>query len=472
MFVPLALTSGALILFRSTISEFYGQDSIVREEFFTLSNLESRLISAEAVIEQAEPVNDPEAEARFQTLSDAVSLNYRQAMQLNSHLSEKQRMLQASLTKWQQAKVIAALMFDDSVTRAQREQAQLDVQHRLRQSVQHTRTLKASLQSWLLDDNHKRAKHLETQVWMITVLLIVLALSILVTFSILLSRWVFQPLTKLEAGVMRFGLGELGHRIDLDNTKDELGQLAEAFNLMAEQLTRSQQKLERLATLDGLTGVYNRREFNRWLTVAVERADREQQPVSLVMVDIDHFKKLNDTYGHQTGDEALRCVAQRLSATVRPGDLIARYGGEEFAVILPSTENGEALAIAERIRTAIADSPIAIMAGQTASAPSENGHLALRPTQPAEPLTITEAAVEVSHRQQVALAEPLPQTVAEYPTDAQSSFKIRVTASLGLASFPMDAGSEETLLSAADQALYDAKENGRNQVHQARSILS
>jgi diguanylate cyclase (GGDEF)-like protein len=184
---------------------------------------------------------------------------------------------------------------------------------------------------------------------------------------------------------------------------------------MAEQLEQSQQALTELATVDGLTGVFNRREFNRRLSIELERSRREGHSVSLVMVDIDHFKKLNDTYGHQSGDDALRQVSAILKHEVRPGDQPARYGGEEFAVILPYADQTDAYTMAERLRTIIAARDIVIHEGQT----------------------------------------------------------IKVTASLGCATFPVDATTEQMLMAEADSALYQAKKGGRNQVCQAsKKILA
>ena len=125
-------------------------------------------------------------------------------------------------------------------------------------------------------------------------------------------------------------------------------------------LQLANQELQRLAHLDGLTQVANRRGFDSSLSYEWRRLAREQQPLALVLCDVDCFKRFNDTYGHQSGDECLRQIAGAISvATKRPGDLVARYGGEEFAVILPNTPTQGALKVAKDIRRAIADLNIA-----------------------------------------------------------------------------------------------------------------
>ena len=121
-----------------------------------------------------------------------------------------------------------------------------------------------------------------------------------------------------------------------------------------QQLEAANQQLKRLATLDGLTQLANRRCFDQYLEQEWRRLTRENQPLSLILCDVDFFKLYNDTYGHQAGDEALKQVAAALGSVVkRPADLVARYGGEEFALVLPNTHQEGALHIAKLIHQAI-----------------------------------------------------------------------------------------------------------------------
>ncbi|MBZ0142374.1 MAG: diguanylate cyclase [Rhodocyclaceae bacterium] len=116
------------------------------------------------------------------------------------------------------------------------------------------------------------------------------------------------------------------------------------------ELKRSRDLLERLTTLDHLTGIGNRRRYDEYLETEWRRAAREQAPIALIAIDIDHFKAYNDHYGHPRGDQCLAVVAQALAATVtRPSDLVARCGGEEFGCILPGTDIAGALHIAEEM---------------------------------------------------------------------------------------------------------------------------
>ncbi|MEU4692842.1 GGDEF domain-containing protein [Actinoplanes sp. NPDC023714] len=165
-------------------------------------------------------------------------------------------------------------------------------------------------------------------------------------------------------------------------------------------------RAQRLAAItDGLTGLRSRRYFEESLTNESARAARQNQPLSMLLLDIDHFKTVNDTFGHNGGDRVLVEVTHRLGELVRPGDVVARYGGEEFAVLLPATGPDQALEIAERIRRGVSSAPIAVA----------------------------------------------------------DSRVHQVTVSIGVAGMPAAATTAELVLT-ADRALYAAKNAGRNRV--------
>lgn len=142
-----------------------------------------------------------------------------------------------------------------------------------------------------------------------------------------------------------------------EETKSLRSSLDQARTRIAEMKDRLEAaKME--AFTDPLTGVGNRRSFDQCLEAEVRRSHAEHTPLCLIMADIDHFKRVNDTFGHQAGDDVLEQVASILKGNVRTTDFVARYGGEEFSVLLPRTTTGNALNIAERIRTTLAAKPI------------------------------------------------------------------------------------------------------------------
>ena len=150
--------------------------------------------------------------------------------------------------------------------------------------------------------------------------------------------------------------------MSINDSYEELTRKLEQLLAEKEELTRqlkaSNEALRRLAATDMLTGVANRRAFTEMLGQALESLAATRRPLSLVMMDIDHFKKVNDTYGHAAGDDVLKAVCQRMARVIRPEDMIGRLGGEEFAVLLPRCPQPEARRVAERLRVALRTGPV------------------------------------------------------------------------------------------------------------------
>lgn len=181
-----------------------------------------------------------------------------------------------------------------------------------------------------------------------------------------------------------------------------------AISYLAKYLIKSKdfEHQYKLATTDGLTELYNHRYFQDTLRKQIDSAKRYEQKFSLIILDIDFFKKFNDKYGHQIGDEVLRTVSKILKKNTRTTDYVCRYGGEEMSIILPHTAKEEAMINAQRICDAVAATPLKIANNQ----------------------------------------------------------ECRITISLGVSTFPDNGSEPEELIEYADKALYNAKENGRNQV--------
>jgi diguanylate cyclase (GGDEF)-like protein len=181
------------------------------------------------------------------------------------------------------------------------------------------------------------------------------------------ERLILRPIRSLVRMATRLGRGDLGVRATDERWLAEFEPLAAAFDDMArklaareEELCIANQHLEELASLDGLTGLANRRGFDRQLEREWRRAGECRQPLALMMIDIDHFKLFNDRYGHVRGDACLRAVGETLSlVTLNAAILVARYGGEEFALLLPGLDLAGATALAEEARQAIEELLIA-----------------------------------------------------------------------------------------------------------------
>jgi diguanylate cyclase len=220
-----------------------------------------------------------------------------------------------------------------------------------------------------------------------------------------------------------------------DDLENRVRQRTQALETRNEQLSRlrlvletANQRLRRLVAVDPLTGIANRRQFDRVLDREVRRARREQRPLSLIFLDLDEFKHFNDTFGHVHGDEVLRRLARTLDESFRRGgDLVARYGGEEFAVILPGVDAHRAGLYAERLRRRIwrmaitcgpegSDQRITISGGVAAVAPGTTGFL---DTTPDALLRAADQALykaKCQGRNRIAMANA-PPTQAERPAE-------------------------------------------------------
>lgn len=193
-------------------------------------------------------------------------------------------------------------------------------------------------------------------------------------------------------------------QVDLEDRMRQRTQALEARNeaLTALRLTleTANQRLKRLVAIDALTGIANRRHFDRSLDRELRRARRDAYPLSLIFLDLDEFKRYNDTYGHSRGDDVLRTVAQTLDETFRRGgDFVARYGGEEFAVVLPGVDARRAALYAERLRRRVWRLAIPYGASATTDRVTISGGVAtISPPMIATPDQILRAADKALYR--------------------------------------------------------------------------
>ena len=184
------------------------------------------------------------------------------------------------------------------------------------------------------------------------------------------------------------------------------------------ELLAAQEQLKVLANYDSLTNLWNRRFILERLVEELVRADRDNSSLGIVVADIDHFKHINDTLGHATGDEALQEVAKRLTAAIRPYDSLGRYGGEEFLLVVPNCEIAESITVAERVRQALCATPITTSRGELAVTASF-GVSATVAGQPADARALIVAAdralyrAKVEGRNRVCIAAPDDELAAE-----------------------------------------------------------
>jgi diguanylate cyclase (GGDEF)-like protein len=236
--------------------------------------------------------------------------------------------------------------------------------------------------------------------------------------AFIFGRTVVRPVKRLSEEAASVAAGNLQVTIPVTGLS-EVSYLTQVFNHMVASLRKGREeisaahnslletnkKLHQISITDDLTGLHNRKHVMELLSRERVLAEQNNQPFSILMVDIDFFKKINDTYGHQTGDAVLRHVSETLRSTVREGDHIGRYGGEEFLIILPDSDIQSVALTADRIRQGV-----------------EKQHI------------------------------------------SAGSMKISVTISIGVSQYPDDGKNVEAIVRIADDALYQAKSDGRNRV--------
>lgn len=367
-------------------------------------HLELAIVKANLAVHHYLVNGDPKAPDRFYQAREEIENGFR-AQREPPYGQAEQEVLEQAYRAWNVMQEAAGRIFDPGAPRT--DTAAMENMERLmayaREALTH---LEGSYDSAFVAIQVQERHTIGIQHRSMLIVAAVFAASILIFIvaGMTVCRRVLRPINQLEAAALRLGDGDLALRMPVESD-DELGRLAGAFNVMAAKVEENRAALEFMTVRDGLTGLYNHSEFIHQVEAEAGRTLRHGRPLSLLLLDVDHFKQVNDTYGHVAGDMVLQAVAKVLVDQTRPSDYAARYGGEEFAVLLPETEPAAARLVAERIRTAIA-----------------------------------------------ALAVDTP------------AGGVRVTASVGIAAYPPANIPVSHFVDAADRALYAAKRAGRDRV--------
>ena len=405
MFLALFIVGGASLNSLSNAIEL--SNSIVEK---SLSDIHNTMNLRLALSQAAMPVNDhvihadPIEQENYDQLKSSVD-RYFDIMASSVTLNLLQRdSLNLAREKWDQAKKVG-----DAIMKVKEPIGDPEVANQMERFdliVDNAIAILSDLSGSIYLETvkgHEKLHEIESRALLFVVVLALLALIMVVFGSLLLAKSFFPPVRKMLDGVRLFSEGHLDHRID-ENMPKEFEELAYGINSMAGKLEQIHLELKDAAIHDELTGCFNRRQLEQDIIKVFSQARRSGEPLSLLMLDIDFFKKINDTYGHAAGDEVLRNVANSIGKELRQHELLYRYGGEEFTIVLPTAKQSEAVQLAERIRT----------------------------------------------------------NVAGHPIDVGSAKPINVTVSIGVSSYPQTAASVKELFEKSDGALYAAKEHGRN----------
>ena len=329
-------------------------------------------------------------------------------------LTPQQQTFQNSIEKHNEG---LRTLFDAVLTLQQTDRAKALKRHLLDKLIAKMQTIREDSRAFSVQFRQHIIDILKEQV-MVVVPILLLGFCLVAVMALSLTRWLHRSLTKLRTGFDSLGKGNLGQQFSLVE-QDDFRQIYEQFNDMSMKLfdttvCRDQLQLlvdqrtavlEKLANTDPLTQVATRRLLFDRGNIEFSRAQRQQQALSIMMIDCDYFKSINDKYGHNTGDQVLIYLCQLFKKEIRDIDLLCRFGGEEFVIILPSTDSHDAEQVGKRIQARLEEHPF------------------------------------VEARQRIPL-----------------------TISIGLTSYRAQHCSFEQMVDEADAALFEAKDNGRNRM--------
>ena len=406
MFAPLVLLAiTGIIALDRVVGAFEAAEQEATEELAPITRLETLIPQAMTPVYRYLAAPRSAEREQFAALSRDVNEAFRDAINGPIGPSEERELVLSAQAEWRQSQSIAEAILarsnpaGDAATARNIERADAHLGQAMGFLTRFEDLARGEIGEQLASAHAATRRAVLTFVGLLAV-----GLGIATLFAVTLGRSILLPLRRLQEGTRALASGDLSHRVDLA-TSDELGELAKTFNAMAGRLQESQEDLRNLAMHDPLTGLYNRREFFRRLSEEIERCHRHGYVLSILFLDLDDFKAVNNSLGHRAGDEVLVSLAEKIPEELRQYDILARLGGDEFAILLPQTDVDQARGVAGRVLQAVG--------------------------------------------QHIVVVEGQP---------------VRTTVSIGIALVPQHGRTVDEVLAYADVAMFEAKDQGRNSV--------
>lgn len=404
--LPLALSAvvGYMMLDRGVMSAFMDVAARQRDQIDPTQRLQLRLWEAAVPLNLYLDSGDPRERDAFRAARQNIDAGFANLQGALASEPKARRLVERANADWSEADRVATELM--SLRRPSGDAQGIELGDRfdglIAAAADKLGAAYDSIEGELKRDHDMAVAAYARSEWIAGIAGAVSLLLLIVGVSII-GRFMLASVDRLVEGAARFAAGDRDHRIEV-HVPPELRAVAVEFNRMIVRIRDSESALADQARRDGITGLLNRRAFDEALAEGFARMKRFGEEVVLLTLDLDHFKRINDTFGHAAGDSVLRAVSRVMTASLREIDKPFRIGGEEFAVLLQGADAAAALATAERLRAMIAERPVVV-----------------------------------------------------------DDVQIPVTASIGIA-IAHDVGQAEALEKAADAALYRAKAEGRNRV--------
>lgn len=393
--LPLGLSAvaGYVVIHRGVIGSFQDVAARQRDQIDPLQHLRLLLWESVPPLNDFMDEGDPRQPREYRALREQIELGFvRLHPQLQSN-AELQTLLERARTEWTEADRLATEAF--SVRRAAGDKRGEEIMDSfnglIQSSVDKLGAVYSDLETTLRADHDAAIRSFDRSEWLAAAAAVVSVVAILLGVF-MVGRVMSGSVERLVQGAQRFAAGDRDHRIDI-HVPPELNQVAQEFNRMIGRIHESEAALVDLASRDSLTRLLNRRAFDEALVEAFARLKRLGEPFALLMLDLDYFKKINDTYGHAVGDDVLRTASRAIVAEVRPFDHVFRIGGEEFAAILAGLDRANAGIAAERLRAAVAAYPLAVDGSAILTTTSIGVALADETSNPAALQLVADAAL-------------------------------------------------------------------------------
>lgn len=358
--VPLVLSAvgGYLLLNRGVIAPFYDVTFRQREQVIPAQRLRIMIWETLTPVDEFVEEGNPVHLRAYRDLRAQIEAGFAALIESLQEEPATRALVERARDDWTVADRNAAELI--SVTRPVGDAGHIAILQRYHGEIASANDKLAAVYKQVaadIDKDHDTAVlSYERSLWIAgiagAVSLLMIALGVFI-----IGRILSGSVDRLVNGATRFAEGDRIHRIEVE-LPPELHRVAEEFNHMIGRIRESEEALNALAHKDSLTGLGNRRAFDEAFAEVRAHVPLLGEPAALLSVDVDHFKQINDTFGHAAGDEVLRAIGAMMTRNVRPFDKVFRIGGEEFSVLLPRANAAKGREIAERIREVVASTPI------------------------------------------------------------------------------------------------------------------